>query len=162
MQKGKHAGGLRNLSNILQPDSAFPCFAAFGEQTSQMLKDRFQPSLTTALVTDYAERLIVTSLGSAWTRLYDSVRIYSTRGVNSMVFIQLIFYTPITLVSILLAVYFVIFDRILPQLLTRGFRLRLLLCQYKFKDRIFSGILHNTRHKSMLCEHLPWPILLRA
>ncbi|KAG8746933.1 Phosphatidylinositol 4-kinase pik1alpha (PI4-kinase)(PtdIns-4-kinase) [Ceratobasidium sp. 414] len=62
----------RSPSNVSRADSAFPCFAAFGEQTSQMLSDRFQPSLTTALVKEHVERLIVTSLGSAWTRLYDS------------------------------------------------------------------------------------------
>ncbi|KAG8685722.1 Phosphatidylinositol 4-kinase pik1alpha (PI4-kinase)(PtdIns-4-kinase), partial [Ceratobasidium sp. 395] len=68
----KHSDRIITLVDLMQKDSAFPCFAAFGEQTSQMLKDRFQPSLTTALVKEHAERLIVTSLGSAWTRLYDS------------------------------------------------------------------------------------------
>ncbi|KAG8724521.1 Phosphatidylinositol 4-kinase pik1alpha (PI4-kinase)(PtdIns-4-kinase) [Ceratobasidium sp. 395] len=68
----KHSDRIITLVDLMQKDSAFPCFAAFGEQTSQMLKDRFQPSLTTALVKEHAEKLIVTSLGSAWTRLYDS------------------------------------------------------------------------------------------
>ncbi|KAG8731550.1 Phosphatidylinositol 4-kinase pik1alpha (PI4-kinase)(PtdIns-4-kinase), partial [Ceratobasidium sp. 428] len=73
----KHSDRIITLVDLMQKDSAFPCFAAFGEQTSQMLKDRFQPSLTTALVKEHAERLIVTSLGSAWTRLYDSFQYYS-------------------------------------------------------------------------------------
>ena len=54
-------------------DSALPCFAAFGEQTAGYLRDRFQPTLTHALVGEYIDRLIDTSLGSHWTRLYDSV-----------------------------------------------------------------------------------------
>lgn len=55
-------------------DSALPCFAAFGEQTAENLRDRFQPALTHSLVGEYVDRLIMTSMGSAWTRLYDSVR----------------------------------------------------------------------------------------
>ncbi|KAG9122978.1 Phosphatidylinositol 4-kinase pik1alpha (PI4-kinase)(PtdIns-4-kinase) [Ceratobasidium sp. 392] len=73
----KHSDRIITLVDLMQKDSAFPCFAAFGEQTSQMLRDRFQPSLTTALVKEHAEKLIVTSLGSAWTRLYDSFQYYS-------------------------------------------------------------------------------------
>lgn len=54
-------------------DSALPCFAAFGEQTANQLRDRFQPALTHSLVGDYVNGLIDSSLGSSWTRLYDSV-----------------------------------------------------------------------------------------
>jgi hypothetical protein len=54
-------------------DSKLPCFAAFGEQTAVQLRDRFQPALTHSLVGEYIDRLIDTSLGSNWTRLYDSV-----------------------------------------------------------------------------------------
>lgn len=54
-------------------DSKLPCFAAFGEQTAAQLRDRFQPALTHSLVGEYIDRLIDTSLGSNWTRLYDSV-----------------------------------------------------------------------------------------
>jgi hypothetical protein len=54
-------------------DSALPCFAAFGEQTANLLRDRFQPALTHSLVGDYVNGLIDSSLGSSWTRLYDSV-----------------------------------------------------------------------------------------
>ncbi|QRV85795.1 phosphatidylinositol 3- and 4-kinase [Ceratobasidium sp. AG-Ba] len=73
----KHSDRIITLVDLMQKDSAFPCFAAFGEQTSQMLRERFQPSLTAALVKEHAEKLIVTSLGSAWTRLYDSFQYYS-------------------------------------------------------------------------------------
>jgi hypothetical protein len=54
-------------------DSSLPCFAAFGEQTAVQLRDRFQPTLTHSLVGDYVDKLIDTSLGSNWTRLYDLV-----------------------------------------------------------------------------------------
>jgi hypothetical protein len=59
----------------MQKDSTLPCFALYGEQTVQYLKDRFQPTLTHSLIGEYVERLIDTSLGSHWTRLYDSVSI---------------------------------------------------------------------------------------
>lgn len=58
-------------------DSTLPCFAALGEQTAENLRERFQPALTHSLVGEYVDRLIVTSLGSAWTRLYDSVRFHA-------------------------------------------------------------------------------------
>ncbi|KAI6022687.1 kinase-like protein [Pisolithus marmoratus] len=59
------------------PDSTLPCFAAFGEQTANQLRDRFQPALTHSLVREYVDRLIDSSLGSNWTRLYDSFQYYS-------------------------------------------------------------------------------------
>jgi hypothetical protein len=54
-------------------DSTMPCFAALGEQTANQLRDRFQQGLAHSLVESYVDRLIDTSLGSSWTRLYDSV-----------------------------------------------------------------------------------------
>jgi hypothetical protein len=45
----------------------------FGENTAHHLRDRFQLGLTQSAVDAYLERLIVTSIGSNWTRLYDSV-----------------------------------------------------------------------------------------
>lgn len=38
-----------------------------------MVRERFQPALTHSLVAEHVDRLIDTSLGSHWTRLYDSV-----------------------------------------------------------------------------------------
>ena len=58
----------------MQKDSSLPCFAAFGEQTASQLRDRFQQGLTQSAVEEHVQRLIDTSLGSNWTRLYDSVR----------------------------------------------------------------------------------------
>ena len=57
-------------------DSTLPCFAAFGDQTANQLRERFQPALTHSLVGEYVDRLIDSSLGSNWTRLYDSVSIH--------------------------------------------------------------------------------------
>jgi hypothetical protein len=54
-------------------DSNMPCFAASGEQTAAQLRERFQPTLTHSLVGEHCDRLIDNSLGSHWTRLYDSV-----------------------------------------------------------------------------------------
>lgn len=50
-----------------------PCFAALGEQTATQLRERFQQGFTHSLVAEHVDRLIETSLGSSWTRLYDSV-----------------------------------------------------------------------------------------
>lgn len=54
-------------------DSQLPCFTLYGEQTAQHLRERFQLGLTQQAVDDHLERLIVNSIGSHWTRLYDSV-----------------------------------------------------------------------------------------
>ncbi|KAG1715702.1 hypothetical protein ID866_1465 [Astraeus odoratus] len=65
------------IIKLMQKDSALPCFAAFGEQTAAQLRDRFQPALTHSLVREHIDRLIDSSLGSNWTRLYDSFQYYS-------------------------------------------------------------------------------------
>lgn len=61
------------LVELMQKDSSLPCFAALGEQTAQQLRDRCQQGLTQSAVEEHVDRLIDTSLGSNWTRLYDSV-----------------------------------------------------------------------------------------
>ncbi|KAG5342759.1 hypothetical protein C0989_008709 [Termitomyces sp. Mn162] len=65
------------LVELMQKDSTLPCFTAFGEQTSVQLRERFQPVLTHSSVGSYVDRLIDASLGSHWTRLYDSFQYYS-------------------------------------------------------------------------------------
>jgi phosphatidylinositol kinase/protein kinase (PI-3 family) len=55
-------------------DSTLPCFMVYGEQSANQLRDRFQPTLTHAFIGDHINKLIDSSLGSHWTRLYDSVR----------------------------------------------------------------------------------------
>ncbi|TFK42568.1 kinase-like domain-containing protein [Crucibulum laeve] len=73
----KHCDRIITLVELMQKDSALPCFAASGDQTANQLRDRFQPTLTHSLVGDYVDRLIDSSLGSHWTRLYDSYQYYS-------------------------------------------------------------------------------------
>jgi hypothetical protein len=70
------------MVELMQKDSNFPCFAALGEQTAAQLRDRFQPTMTHTLVGEYVDRLIDTSLGSHWTRLYDSVSMFFTDNKN--------------------------------------------------------------------------------
>ncbi|VDB82984.1 unnamed protein product [Peniophora sp. CBMAI 1063] len=73
----KHCDRIVTMVELMQHDSTLPCFAAFGEQTAQLLRDRFQQKLTQSLVEEHVERLVDTSLGSHWTRLYDSYQYYS-------------------------------------------------------------------------------------
>ncbi|GHJ87912.1 hypothetical protein NliqN6_4314 [Naganishia liquefaciens] len=73
----KHSDSILTIVELMQKDSKLDCFAMFGEQTSQHLRDRFQLGLTQAAVDAYLERLIVSSIGSNWTRLYDSFQYYS-------------------------------------------------------------------------------------
>ncbi|KAH7926326.1 kinase-like protein [Leucogyrophana mollusca] len=73
----KHCDRIITLVELMQKDSTLPCFAAFGDQTAVQLRERFQPALTHSLVGEYVDRLIDSSLGSNWTRLYDSYQYYS-------------------------------------------------------------------------------------
>ncbi|KAG9055988.1 Phosphatidylinositol 4-kinase pik1alpha (PI4-kinase)(PtdIns-4-kinase) [Serendipita sp. 407] len=73
----KHCDSIITIVELMQKDSTFQCFSAFGEQTAQRLRDRFQPTLTHSLIEDHVEKLIAASIGSAWTRLYDSYQYYS-------------------------------------------------------------------------------------
>jgi len=76
----KHCDSLITLVELMQKDSTLPCFAAFGEQTANMMRERFQPNLTLSTVGDFVDKLIMSSLASAWTRLYDSFQ-YFSQGV---------------------------------------------------------------------------------
>ncbi|KZT67724.1 hypothetical protein DAEQUDRAFT_672795 [Daedalea quercina L-15889] len=73
----KHCDRIVTLVELMQKDSSLPCFAALGEQTAAQLRERFQQGLTQAAVEEHVNRLIETSLGSNWTRLYDSYQYYS-------------------------------------------------------------------------------------
>lgn len=57
-------------------DSKLDCFTLFGDQTSAHFRERFALGLTTSAVDAYLERLIVTSTGSNYTRLYDTFQYY--------------------------------------------------------------------------------------
>jgi len=61
------------LTKVRWKDSTLPCFVASGDQTAAQLRERFQQALTHSLVVEHVDKLIDTSLGSTWTRLYDSV-----------------------------------------------------------------------------------------
>jgi phosphatidylinositol 4-kinase len=65
------------MVELMQKDSTLSCFAASGEQTAAQLRERFQQALTHSLVAEHVDKLIDTSLGSTWTRLYDSYQYYS-------------------------------------------------------------------------------------
>ncbi|KAF8163315.1 kinase-like domain-containing protein [Crassisporium funariophilum] len=73
----KHCDRIITLVELMQKDSTLPCFVVSGEQTTAQLRDRFQPTLTHAFIGDHINRLIDSSLGSHWTRLYDSYQYYS-------------------------------------------------------------------------------------
>lgn len=61
------------LVELMQTDSTLPCFAALGAGTAGALKQRFEPTLPDVAILPHCERLIDASVGSNWTRLYDSV-----------------------------------------------------------------------------------------
>jgi len=73
----KHSDRIISIVELMQKDSALPCFVALREQTAQQLRDRFQPKSNQQSASEFAERLIMSSLGSNWTRLYDSYQYYS-------------------------------------------------------------------------------------
>ncbi|KAI0797903.1 kinase-like protein [Abortiporus biennis] len=73
----KHCDRIVTLVELMQKDSNLPCFTALGEGTAAQLRERFQQGLTQAAVEEHVQRLIDTSLGSNWTRLYDSYQYYS-------------------------------------------------------------------------------------
>ncbi|KAL5490504.1 PIK1 [Sanghuangporus weigelae] len=73
----KHCDRIITIVELMQKDSTLPCFAALGEQTANQLRERFQPKSNQQSATELAERLIMSSLGSNWTRLYDSFQYYS-------------------------------------------------------------------------------------
>lgn len=73
----KHSDSLITIVELMQKDSKLDCFALFGEQTAHHFRERFALGLTTQAVDTYLERLIVTSTGSNYTRLYDTFQYYS-------------------------------------------------------------------------------------
>ncbi|GAA6048349.1 hypothetical protein JCM3770_000962 [Rhodotorula araucariae] len=72
----KHAERIITLVELMQKDSSLPCFAN-GELTSQQLRERFMLSLPQNQLDDYADKLILNSAQSSFTRLYDLFQGYS-------------------------------------------------------------------------------------
>lgn len=78
MQKGEHCFStiISRRSNLLPTDSKLPCFA-LGELTATYLRDRFQLALSQSQCDDFVDRLILGSVNSTFTRLYDQYQYYS-------------------------------------------------------------------------------------
>ncbi|CDR44565.1 RHTO0S09e06370g1_1 [Rhodotorula toruloides] len=72
----KHAERIITLVELMQKDSSLPCFSN-GELTSQQLRERFMLSLPQAQLDEYADKLILNSAQSSFTRLYDLFQGYS-------------------------------------------------------------------------------------
>ncbi|PWY99187.1 hypothetical protein BCV70DRAFT_201393 [Testicularia cyperi] len=75
MRKGfrdvrKHAERIIMLVELMAKDSRLPCFA-LGDLTASNLRDRFQLALTQSQCDEFVDKLILSSAGSAFTRLYD-------------------------------------------------------------------------------------------
>ena len=66
----KHAERFIMLVELMQKDSKLPCFA-LGDLATANLRDRFQLTLTAQQCDEFVDRLILSSAGSAFTRLYD-------------------------------------------------------------------------------------------
>jgi len=73
----KHCDSIVPIVELMQKDSTLPCFAVLGEQTAAALRERFAQGLPHSAVADHVDRLIMSSMGSNWTRLYDSFQYYS-------------------------------------------------------------------------------------
>ncbi|KAN0059793.1 Phosphatidylinositol 4-kinase pik1alpha (PI4-kinase)(PtdIns-4-kinase) [Thecaphora frezii] len=66
----KHAERIIMLVELMSKDSKLPCFA-LGDLTASNLRDRFQLALSQSQCDEYVDKLILSSAGSAFTRLYD-------------------------------------------------------------------------------------------
>ncbi|KAJ9474325.1 Phosphatidylinositol 4-kinase PIK1 [Pseudozyma hubeiensis] len=66
----KHAERIIMLVELMAKDSRLPCFA-LGDLTAGNLRDRFQLGLSATQCDEFVDRLILSSAGSAFTRLYD-------------------------------------------------------------------------------------------
>lgn len=72
----KHAERIITLVELMQKDSKLPCFSA-GDVTSVQLRERFALALTQTQVEELAEKLVMTSATSTFTRLYDLFQLHS-------------------------------------------------------------------------------------
>ena len=66
----KHAERFIMLVELMQKESNLPCFA-LGDMATANLRDRFQLTLSATQCDEFVDRLILSSAGSAFTRLYD-------------------------------------------------------------------------------------------
>lgn len=110
-KKGEHDYISHSTVTNDAADSTMPCFAAFGDQTAAQLRERFQQALTHSLVAEHVDRLIDTSLGSNWTRLYDSVSSSLFHSINCDILMRRLF---TTVVPILFSVHFILVLLLVP------------------------------------------------
>ncbi|PLW07183.1 hypothetical protein PCANC_16315 [Puccinia coronata f. sp. avenae] len=78
----KHAERIITIVELMQVESKLPCFGGNGEMVIKNLRERFQLSLTSdAKLDEFIEnKLILSSLNSVFTKLYDSFQ-YFSQGV---------------------------------------------------------------------------------
>ncbi|KAF2456548.1 kinase-like domain-containing protein [Lineolata rhizophorae] len=76
----KDAERLVGLVEMMGRESRMPCFAAGGQQATGALRSRFVLQLSREEAEGFVEELIGKSLGSYYTRLYDTFQ-YRTQGI---------------------------------------------------------------------------------
>ncbi|CAO3586710.1 unnamed protein product [Absidia cylindrospora] len=72
----KHSENILLLVEMMCKDSKLACFQS-GEQTIQQLRDRFQLHLTEPQAEEFVDRMIMSSCGNVFTKLYDTYQYYS-------------------------------------------------------------------------------------
>ncbi|RKP27152.1 hypothetical protein SYNPS1DRAFT_21243 [Syncephalis pseudoplumigaleata] len=60
---------------MMQKDSRLPCLAS--DATISALRDRCQPTLNETQAEEFVDKLIMSSYGNVFTRLYDTYQYYS-------------------------------------------------------------------------------------
>ncbi|KAK0548216.1 Phosphatidylinositol 4-kinase pik1alpha (PI4-kinase)(PtdIns-4-kinase) [Tilletia horrida] len=75
----KNAERIIMIVELMQKDSKLPCFA-LNEQCAAQLRDRFQLGLSQTQCDEFVDRLVLTSAGSVYTRLYDRYQSF-TQGI---------------------------------------------------------------------------------
>jgi len=75
----KHAERIIMIVELMLKDSKLPCFA-LNENCAVQLRDRFQLGLSQTQCDEFVDRLVLTSAGSVYTRLYDRYQSF-TQGI---------------------------------------------------------------------------------
>jgi phosphatidylinositol 4-kinase len=77
----KHSENILLLVEMMCKDSKQGCFQS-GEQTIHQLRDRFQLHLTEPQAEEFVDRLIMSSCGNVFTKLYDTYQYYSQVNIR--------------------------------------------------------------------------------
>ncbi|CAD6885055.1 unnamed protein product [Tilletia controversa] len=75
----KDAERIIMIVELMQKDSKLPCFA-LNEHCASQLRDRFQLGMSQTQCDEFVDRLVLTSAGSVYTRLYDRYQSF-TQGI---------------------------------------------------------------------------------